>query len=322
MLNLLPPNAARRMALFQPLLMAKALDIYKNKKRFVHYTTAETGFNILKNRAVWMRNAITMNDFSEIEHGVECLIYAWKGSQSGQRFSAILEEHYPGLCKDLETRFDGWLPQFRANTFLTCLSEHLDTEDENGRLSMWRAYGGRSGVALVMKNTPFMATTDKLAAYSSPVAYLSKDEFAQAMGEIADNVARNADFLQGMGYEDVLGTMFSVFRFAVLCTKHPGFSEELEWRILYSPGYERSETITETIEVVRGIPQPVHQIPLKDAPDEGLHGADIPNLIDRVIIGPTADQIAIYQAFVSLLESSGVEDAPSRVKISGIPLRH
>ena len=41
--------------------------------RLVHYTSAQAGFLIIKNREVWLRNALLMNDFSEIAYGIECL---------------------------------------------------------------------------------------------------------------------------------------------------------------------------------------------------------------------------------------------------------
>ena len=42
------------------------------------------------------------------------------------------------------------------DTYLTSISEHRNKEDTFGRLSMWRAYGETTGVALVMNNSPFL----------------------------------------------------------------------------------------------------------------------------------------------------------------------
>jgi hypothetical protein len=75
------------------------------------------------------------------------------------------------------------------------------------------------------------------------------------------------------------------------------------------------------VEVVRGIPQPVYKIPLKNIPEEGFTGATIPELLDRVIIGPTDHSFAAYEAFVSLLNEAGVENANTKVFTSHIPLR-
>jgi hypothetical protein len=60
---------------------------------------------------------------------------------------------------------------------------------------------------------------------------------------------------------------------------------------------------------------------LADEPENGLLGADIPSLIDRIIIGPTAYPYVSYQAFAAVLQGLGVQDAGERVIVSDIPLR-
>jgi hypothetical protein len=41
---------------------------------------------------------------------------------------------------------------------------------------------------------------------------------------------------------------------------------------------------------VAGLHQTVYKLRLADDPENGLHGADIPSLVDRVIIGPMGHQ--------------------------------
>jgi hypothetical protein len=76
-----------------------------------------------------------------------------------------------------------------------------------------------------------------------------------------------------------------------------------------------------SIETIGGVPQTVYQIPLEENPTEGVSGVDIPQLFERIIIGPSEYPFPMYQAFRLALEEAGVEDAGSRVIISGIPLR-
>jgi hypothetical protein len=115
--------------------------------------------------------------------------------------------------------------------------------------------------------------------------------------------------------------MFNVLRFAAYCTKHPGFREELEWRVIYSPSFELSETISHEIVSIDGVPQRIYKIPLIDAPEKGLDGADIPQFFDRIIIGPTDYPIAIRDAFETALHTAGVEDPAERIVVSDIPIR-
>lgn len=305
---------------FFPDALSKLANVMNAGGRFVHYTSAEVAASIIQNKAVWMRNATTMNDFSEVEHGLQCIREAWV-SEAGERFQRAVEAIHPGVVKAAVDQFDQWQPDMRRGTYLTCVSEHSPGEDENGRLSMWRAYGGRSGIALVMNVTPFAATTNELKAYSSPVFYATAAEFQLRMAEMAEKLEKQAKALRDLNPELLQANVFTALRFAALCTKHPGFREEREWRVVYSPNLEPSPIIKPVVKTVHGIPQIVQLIPLVDDPANGLHGADIPQFIHRVIIGPTEDVGAVYDAFHMMLTDAGVENAHERIWASNIPLR-
>lgn len=289
--------------------------------RFVHYTSAEVAANIIRGRAVWMRNALTMNDLSEVTHGLKCVARAWEDEIVGRRFRGLLDRLQPGLSAETAKAFSHWQSDLCMNTYLTCLSEHSEEEDQHGRLSMWRAYGGTTGVALVLNTNPFTAITDELKAYSSPVAYLTDEQVTAELQDIADKMEEKLAIFSGVSPEVIASLMFNLLRFTALCTKHPGFAEEREWRIIYQPNMAKSPVIKPAVEVVRGVPQIVQKIPLRNSPSEGLFGAAVPDLIDKVIIGPTRDPWPIYQAFCALLSEAGVDNPEVRVQISGIPLR-
>jgi hypothetical protein len=79
--------------------------------------------------------------------------------------------------------------------------------------------------------------------------------------------------------------------------------------------------VKSSTQVIDGVPQLVYKIPLDGKQSDDLAEVDIPHLVDRVIIGPSQYPRAMYEAFVDALASSGVKDAPSRVFVSGIPIR-
>lgn len=291
-----------------------------NNTRFVHYTSAEVATSIIRKREIWMRRATTMNDFMEVDYGIQCLSLAY-GAASGATFRNELDRLFPGFRPRLEKWFNGWAAAFKHDTYLTCLSEHRDHEDRLGRLSMWRAYGGSTGVALVLKNTPFLGISDAIRVYSSPVAYLTPDAFAREFEAMGERVRVNADFLKAQGDQIVDGDICKMFRFAVLCTKHPGFHEEIEWRVIHSPMYERSDRVSKQIETIRGVPQHVIKIPLRNYPDEGFVGAELHELLDRIIVGPTQHPRIMADAFCDLLREADVPDPEKRVYTSDIPLR-
>lgn len=306
--------------LFFPYATKKQNDVRNGKTRFVHYTTAEAAVRIIQNREVWMRRTTTMNDFMEVEYGFDCLNRAYKG-EAAAAMKAAIEEEFPGACAELESQFNAWLPAFRGETYVTCISEHDENEDNIGRLSMWRAYGSTTGVALVLNNTAFETASDALQAYTSPVAYLSEAQFSREFGNISENIAKSRHIWRGLGRESIIHTLFQMMRFSTVCTKHPGFHEEREWRIIHTPKLEPTDRLPSSVEVIRGIPQCVHKIPLKNYADEGFTGAEVPELIQRIIIGPAVDAWSMRDAFIRLLEEAGTEDAMNRVVISDIPLR-
>jgi len=111
-----------------------------------------------------------------------------------------------------------------------------------------------------------------------------------------------------------------LFQFAI-ATKHPGFEEEQEWRIYYRPTERKSPAVSEDVVVLNGVPQKIYKLRLADEPKNGLFGADIPSLLNKLIIGPTPYPYLAYCAFEQILSEVGVDDAKSKVIVSDIPLR-
>ncbi len=316
---------AELLRLFNPYFFDQYQRIAASNGRFVHYTSADAAFKMLVSRTVWLRNARTMNDFSEIQYGLELLAAAYRGPL-GDRLKKCVAEIDPAICTDIEKLFNGWSPRFPEVTYLACVSEHDGQhEDRIGRLSMWRAYGGPTSVALVLNNKPFLAPTDVLHAYTSPVLYADFDCFQAQFERLVLNLEQAGPALNKLGRQVVHDRLFNSFLFATLCTKHPGFREEREWRVIHTEQMQPSTNLAKEIETVRGVPQFAYKIPLRDilgGPGEvGFLGSDVKDLLDRIIIGPSDSGLVIRDAFVHLLEQAGVPDAATKVFISGIPLR-
>lgn len=319
MFNIDPVELAR-LQLFHPYAFKRMYDAVSNSARFVHYTSADTAIKIIQNEEVWMRKSTCMNDFNEIEHGFACLQRAYR--EHKDRFENIFNSLYPGLSKRIEDHFNNWLPSIRTATYISCISEHDDSEDYNGRLSMWRAYGKPRGVALVVDGGPFLRPSDALQAYTSPVAYLDGQQFSFQFEQLLSGFEEGNAILSSMSEDQLLASLFEVFRMAVLCTKHPGFAEEKEWRIIYSPSLNESLRIKPDLFTFDGVPQRIFKIPLQNIPEEGLYGLNVNEVLERVIIGPTEFAIEIREALGVVMESKGIKDALGMIWISDIPLRN
>lgn len=306
--------------IFHPFAWSKTAPILAgNRQRFVHYTSADSAMSMLRNKEVWMRKASLMNDFREIEYGLDTLTAAYR--KQPQPLKAAVEHLFPGLSTAVEELFDGWRTSFRDDTFITCMSEHDSSEDRLGRLSMWRAYGGVASVAFVLNPDVFMSESEVLGATSSPVAYITEEQMDDHMTSLAQSLVENADFLRSKGSAEIHGWLFQSLHFAAICTKHPGFHEEREWRIVYNPKLKAADRMKREIVSIRGVPQPIYKIPLADDAESGLLGADIPKLIDRIIIGPSKHPFELRETFVELLARAGMPEAHQRVWMSEIPLR-
>lgn len=263
-----------------------------------------------------------MNDFSEIQYGLNCLYAAWN-SQPGKELQEMIDRVKDGLRNEIAALFDGHTNNLRTQTYITCVSEHHDEEDLLGRLSMWRAYGGRNGVALVLNKDAFDAETDEMQVYSSPVFYQSVEGFTAWFAGWSKAIVAAELELSALGGDVLQNWLFASFRSFALCTKHPAFAEEREWRVFYSPAFEgASDWIEPANEVVQGVPQPVMKLLLKDDPDRGITGVAPATLVERVIIGPSEYPLQISQSLAAALVAAGVEAPFDRIYISNIPLRN
>jgi hypothetical protein len=317
--------------IFVPHAMREMERVRQAGIRFYHYTSADTGLKILRSERMLLRNSTLMNDFSEVRHGWNCLLAAYN-SPLGDRLKAALRVVQNDLPEILEANFNGRIIDVLNETYLMSVSEHDNGhEDKFGRLSMWRAYAPKDGVAFIMNNGPFLCESHALNAFTSPVAYAMPEDFQPAFQEVVDSIERNVEMLKPLGGQFVYDTLMGTFRLAVQSTKHPSFKEEREWRVIYSPTLlQRDGELTEKqltrvpteIMSLGGVPQRVYAIPFRNHPEDGFVGATVPELLDRVLIGPSQDSYAIAQAFVAELTRLNVPGAHTKVVITGIPLRH
>ena len=305
--------------IFVPTHYSKWQDLAKTNGKLVYYTSADTALRILKNEEVWMRSTMTMNDYQEVAHGFHGLDDALT-NEPGIALKAELEKYHPGVFDGVIEQTKQSLGRLRYGSYITCLSRHAPTENKYGRLSMWRAYGAPNSVALVLNNGPFISVDDTLGAFSAAVDYMDVDEYGAHIQSLTERIAAEGDFIRATDPEELIGRLRYTFGAAMLCTKHPAFKEEREWRVFHTPGEDPIGKLTTSLESIGGIPQRVFKIPLKAFPGTPLD-TSIPTLLDRIIIGPCLMPITIADAFLGVLTDKGVVDPHSKIHISGVPLR-
>lgn len=318
--------------------MAKAR---KESRRFVHYTSAEAAISIIEKQEVWLRNSLVMNDYSEIAHGEHCLRYVFYGdNETKARSERVLSLVENGLHDALATMFEETAAQRRAYSYLISISEHgdpnprpglVDPEETYGRLSMWRAYGSGGGVAFVFNQEPFFSPSNALNAFTSPVFYGMPNDFGMEWERMLAGVEANIDLIKKMPPGEFFEMLRLAVHFASLTTKHPGFSEEREWRVTFSPSpadehmdddtFNMSSPLGREFRNIGGLPQRIYKLPLRDHPEDGFTGATLPALLSKVIIGPTQYPMVLADALHMALSRAGVDNVADKLVASHIPLR-
>ena len=318
-------NAMRLESIFMPHARKQRDKAHENPDkptRFVHYTSAELALGIIKSKRIWMRNTNCMTDYREVQHGFDSLQSFFSDETKRNAFTDALEACAPGSAQEAINLFNSWLPDIRLNTYIASLSEHDDSEDLHGRLSMWRAFGSSvARVAIVLKIPAFSGGAAALNIIFSPVAYLNEREVRGVLDSVTNNIRSNSDYLRSISRATLINYIFLMLVAGVACLKHEGFREEREWRAVYSPNRSKSSLMESSTEIIGGVPQIVHKAPLDATVSKILSELDLASMFDRLIIGPSPYPWVMHTAFVQALTAAGIPNAHERVLASGIPIR-
>jgi Protein of unknown function (DUF2971) len=313
--------------IMMPYAMKQSQELFQRKPgqthgRLVHYTTAEAALNIIRTKRFWMRNTNCMSDYSEVQHGFDILNSFFSNKAKKDSFTEALDGCIPGIASEAIAAFDNSWKDIRLNSYIACLSAHQDSEDSNGRLSMWRAFGGTATRIGIVLSIPYSSLSIlALSLTFSPVAYLSEPAAHEILEQVIENVRANREELRMIGRDALVRLVFMTLLSGVVCLKHEGFHEEREWRAIYAPNRWPSQLIESSTEVISGVPQLVYKIPLDSSVSNQIADLDFTQIFDHLIIGPTSYPWPIYSAFVGELAKAGVANSADRVLVSGIPIR-
>ncbi|MGO6781513.1 DUF2971 domain-containing protein [Rhizobium ruizarguesonis] len=293
----------------------------------VHYTTAENALNILKGE-VWLRNTRVMNDVAEVQYGASLIERAIEPGSSSEvepalrRLGNLLDRAHPGLSDEVYANFRRNLWNLVHRTYVTCLSVHHPEKEENGRLSMWRAYTGNyAGVALVLNPAPFTQMIEDPSFFSVPVSYATEQELQQKLIKASVDVEQSLSLVAEQPRYLIAWYFGTLLRKIATASKHHGFREEEEWRVMHTRYVDPPDGLRYELATVRGIPQLITKLSIRADGPFAEKGITIPNLVRQVIIGPTNYPYVVAEAVQAAMETAGIVDAASKIHISQIPLR-
>lgn len=306
--------------IFFPSLDRKQSEAVSAGYRFAHYTSAATATLILQNQELWLRSTEVMNDHTEVVHGARGM-YRSLSTDTGEKFYRAINSCHENSSADLKQILNDRLPLMLTDTFISCLSEHKSEDDKLGRLSMWRAYGGDAGVAIVFRQAPLLSQSISTGAYTYPVMYGGDVNALAEIHQITNAISQNVELVKQMPREQFLNILIESLRNIAIATKHEAFLEEREWRLVACPTFLESKYLTHEVRCVGSISQVVQVLHIGKAAEDGITELSVNELIDRVLIGPTEYARVLYRSMVELLKKRGVQNAHERVHITDIPLR-
>ncbi|WP_114949236.1 DUF2971 domain-containing protein [Phyllobacterium myrsinacearum] len=314
------PAVVRILSIFMPNAF-KSRAAITPESRFVHYTTSKNLLDILDSGEIEFQNTRDMNDHHDLEIGVERL-QDWIGRSGGTALADALDRCAPGVWSEGVRKFQDRLPDVRNETYVLSVAEHDPAESNTGRLSLWRAFERDvTGVAVVVDTLPFMQVAQALKAYSSPVAYWTRQQFIGEFETVAATLLENEQFIARTNRALLREVIFLMLLFAATCSKHPGLGDEREWRVLTNPLLWPSTLLTKHNSGVEGSNRTMYTLPLKNRPMENITGLEFPQLISRVIIGPSMHAEAVREEIVSKLAEKNVQQPAAKVIMSKLPVR-
>ena len=304
---------------FCPGYLDETKKLFQQNPKFAYYTKAETALKIIRNKEIWFRNAVVMNDRTEISYGLNLIKKVLSGPDGDKFWEAIYKVfNSEDVILDATKVLDEWEFDWRFETYLFCGSLHDQSENKTGRLSMWRAYGD---IALVFAEHQSSMGLDKLGVSSILVSYINEDELVNRLRRVTYGIQKHCERLNLLGKEKLTVCVWFMILLYAIGTKHPGFSEEKEVRLYFRPN-EIPEKIMERRQVViNEIPQEIWVFPLVNRPEIGFDHFDLPSILDRIIIGPTPYPYVSMKTFRTELNEAGVNNLEKRVVLSDIPLR-
>jgi len=313
------------MQLFAPLYAdLRPENAFPNRKPLLaHDTTIQALEQILRSNEIWLSNPLFMNDLEEVRFGV------FQGN------NLVMEsEEITKSCNTAEraqlfrSNFTFYFNQFAnervLDTYIFCCSEH-EVNDNDGQLSMWRGYGANgNGAAIVfdasqmnvVKSSPLIISQVSYDTTEARMAWLNSllSTFAWILS--ASNIPNERLYIASH-------CLFERIKLFALFTKHHGFKEEREWRVVYLPERDIEKTLEPMFHYSIGPRGIEPKLKFKVLPIKGLTADDLSlaKIIERIILGPTTSSPIATATVLRMFDVINQPDLKTKLRGSSIPFR-
>lgn len=199
-----------------------------------HYTSWDAAEAILTNEQLWMSHPMAMNDTEELWWGIMSGAAAVRSS-SEVREACGTDARYRRFQDCFDKQFHEFEHDHAFDIFAFCFSKHDQRRHKDGLLSMWRGYGGfGKGVAIVF-DTNAVVPNEESTLMLNKVIYASGSDRQYWIKQKVDHFAQTLAKLNPSDEQLYLASYAILERVKLfaLYSKHEGFREEREWRLVY-----------------------------------------------------------------------------------------
>ncbi len=288
-----------------------------------HYTSIAVFEQMMANDEMWFSNPLFMNDKEELRFGMVTGANEFRSNTALKQALPNLAVHEKliGYFNALFEKFD---QEHVFHTYILCLSKH-NPDDFDGRLSMWRGYGASGNGVAVVFDTQKIEVNESSPLIVGPVNYGTGDE---RRSWIVAKIQELAEILKGRELTDEqlwYAAYFWIERLKSfsLFTKHSGFSEEDEWRIVYMVERDPNALFKEMYGYAITQRGAEPKLKLKISSMDGMFSQNLSfeKIVDRIILGPTASSALAEDAVKRILVSKGKTLLTEKLTPSSIPFR-
>jgi len=288
-----------------------------------HYTTIETLARVMSGDELWLSNPLFMNDHEEIRFGIENGMFIARAS-SDLKTACGDDDRVQRFFTAFEQRYQVVANKNVLDYYVLCLSLH-DRDDDDGVLSMWRAYGGNGNGAALVFDAAQLGENRLPFLILGKVTYLST---SQRLSRIENVVSQFASILAGGGVPTgdlhmAAWILFEKLKLDSLFIKHHGFKEEKEWRLVYLGERDEEGHLTSMLSYSVGKRGIEPRLKLKIQPIAGVTAPDLSlaKLLDRILLGPSVSHTLAFKSIAKMLVHEGKPDFVEKLRASTIPLR-
>lgn len=288
-----------------------------------HYTSIPVLEKILRDKEIWLSNPLFMNDLQEMRFGLnegarifdddELLKEAGGNSERALKLAHYFQYYFSKF--DSEAAFD---------TYIFCVSEH-EKDNKDGLLSMWRGYGSQGNGAAIIFNPGNVTLIPNSILTLANVSYGSTEKRLEDLRAVLKQWAAITASLEipDDKLHHASHAALSFLKTYALTTKHSGFSEEREWRLIYLAEHDKQGLLRQSLGHTIGPRGVEPKLKLKIGPIAGVTSDDfdLDKLLHKIILGPSVSTPLAVQSISRMLEGIGSPIYKDRLGASSIPLR-